>query len=73
MLTEYVATRWYRAPEILLGSRKYTKAVDIWSLGLILAEMLLGKPLFAGNIYNLLSLERLINFEPSRENYGINR
>lgn len=30
ILTEYVATRWYRAPEILLGSKKYTKAVDMW-------------------------------------------
>ena len=30
-LTEYIATRWYRAPEILLGSKKYAKAVDVWS------------------------------------------
>jgi mitogen-activated protein kinase 15 len=35
-LTEYVATRWYRAPEILLGSTKYSKAVDMWSAGCIL-------------------------------------
>ncbi|XP_068432468.1 mitogen-activated protein kinase 15 isoform X2 [Clinocottus analis] len=47
-LTEYVATRWYRAPEILLGSTRYTKGVDMWSLGCILAEMLLGKALFPG-------------------------
>lgn len=47
-LTEYVATRWYRAPEILLGSTRYTKGVDIWSLGCILGEMLLGKALFPG-------------------------
>lgn len=33
LLTDYVATRWYRAPEILLGSTKYTKGVDMWSLG----------------------------------------
>lgn len=39
VLTEYVATRWYRAPEILLGSQKYTKGVDMWSLGCILGEM----------------------------------
>ncbi|GIX75009.1 hypothetical protein CEXT_295531, partial [Caerostris extrusa] len=32
-LTEYVATRWYRAPEILLGSKRYTKGVDIWVWG----------------------------------------
>ncbi|KAF7691150.1 mitogen-activated protein kinase 15 isoform X1 [Silurus meridionalis] len=47
-LTEYVATRWYRAPEILLGSTRYTKGVDMWSVGCILGEMLLGKPLFPG-------------------------
>uniref|UniRef100_A0A8B9LRQ9 Mitogen-activated protein kinase 15 n=1 Tax=Astyanax mexicanus TaxID=7994 RepID=A0A8B9LRQ9_ASTMX len=47
-LTEYVATRWYRAPEILLGSTRYTKGVDMWSIGCILGEMLLGRPLFPG-------------------------
>uniref|UniRef100_A0A8C4VLE9 mitogen-activated protein kinase n=1 Tax=Gopherus evgoodei TaxID=1825980 RepID=A0A8C4VLE9_9SAUR len=47
-LTEYVATRWYRAPEILLSSHSYTKGVDMWSIGCILGEMLLGKPLFPG-------------------------
>ena len=41
-MTDYVATRWYRAPEILLGSMKYTKGVDMWSLGCILAEMIAG-------------------------------
>jgi len=48
VLTDYVATRWYRAPEILLGSTKYSKAVDMWSLGCIFAELLTGKPLFPG-------------------------
>mmetsp|Transcript_14170 Transcript_14170/g.48009 ORF Transcript_14170/g.48009 Transcript_14170/m.48009 type:complete len:369 (+) Transcript_14170:62-1168(+) len=47
-LTDYVATRWYRAPEILLGSTRYSKAVDMWSMGCILAEMYAGKPLFPG-------------------------
>ncbi|XP_056438187.1 mitogen-activated protein kinase 15 [Gadus chalcogrammus] len=47
-LTEYVATRWYRAPEILLGSSRYTKGIDMWSIGCILGEMLLGKALFPG-------------------------
>ncbi len=37
VLTDYVATRWYRAPEVLLGSTTYTKGVDMWSLGCILA------------------------------------
>ncbi|XP_019057146.1 PREDICTED: mitogen-activated protein kinase 17-like [Tarenaya hassleriana] len=47
--TDYVATRWYRAPE-LCGSfySNYTPAIDIWSVGCIFAEMLTGKPLFPG-------------------------
>ncbi|XP_053786095.1 mitogen-activated protein kinase 15 isoform X4 [Desmodus rotundus] len=47
-LTEYVATRWYRAPEVLLSSSWYTPGVDMWSLGCILGEMLRGRPLFPG-------------------------
>ena len=45
----YVFIRPPRAPEILLASKRYTAGVDMWSLGCILAEMLLGKPLFPGN------------------------
>ncbi|KAI3624012.1 mitogen-activated protein kinase [Malassezia furfur] len=52
MLTEYVATRWYRAPEIMLSSRQYTKAVDIWSIGCTVYEMLCGEPLFPGKDYH---------------------
>ena len=48
VLTDYIATRWYRAPEILLGSTKYTKGVDMWSVGCILGELLGGKPMFPG-------------------------
>ncbi|KAL7008043.1 mitogen activated protein kinase [Cystobasidiomycetes sp. EMM_F5] len=51
-MTEYVATRWYRAPEIMLTFKEYTKAIDIWSVGCILAEMLSGKPLFPGRDYH---------------------
>jgi len=47
-LTDYVATRWYRAPEILLGSTKYSKAVDMWSVGCIVAELIVGKAIFQG-------------------------
>jgi hypothetical protein len=46
--TEYVSTRWYRAPEVLLRSREYGAPVDMWALGTILAEMLNLKPLFPG-------------------------
>lgn len=48
LMTEYVATRWYRAPEILLGSTKYTKGVDIWSVGCVIGEMMAGHPMFPG-------------------------
>eukprot|EP00002_Diphylleia_rotans_P025365 TRINITY_DN5009_c0_g1_i1.p1 TRINITY_DN5009_c0_g1~~TRINITY_DN5009_c0_g1_i1.p1 ORF type:complete len:261 (-),score=55.44 TRINITY_DN5009_c0_g1_i1:1214-1996(-) len=48
VMTDYVATRWYRAPEIILGSTKYTRGVDMWSIGCILGEMLGGKPIFPG-------------------------
>ncbi len=47
-LTDYVATRWYRAPELLLGSTDYTPAVDIWSIGCIMGELADGQPLFPG-------------------------
>lgn len=50
-LTEYVATRWYRAPEIMLSYQGYTKAIDVWSTGCILAELLGGKPIFKGKDY----------------------
>ncbi|XP_042430221.1 mitogen-activated protein kinase 10-like isoform X2 [Zingiber officinale] len=56
--TDYVATRWYRAPE-LCGSfySKYTPAIDIWSIGCIFAEILIGKPLFPGkNVVHQLDL-----------------
>merc|ERR1719334_1179786 len=47
--THEVVTLWYRAPEILLGSQKYSCPIDIWSLGTIFAEMLNKKPLFQGD------------------------
>eukprot|EP00792_Barthelona_sp_PAP020_P004630 TRINITY_DN2249_c0_g1_i1.p1 TRINITY_DN2249_c0_g1~~TRINITY_DN2249_c0_g1_i1.p1 ORF type:complete len:362 (-),score=76.50 TRINITY_DN2249_c0_g1_i1:164-1249(-) len=47
-LTEYVATRWYRSPELLIGA-KYTNAVDIWAVGCVFAEMVTGEPLFPGD------------------------
>lgn len=47
-LTEYVATRWYRAPEIMLLHTLYSTAVDLWSVGCIMAELFLACPLFPG-------------------------
>ncbi|KAK3018814.1 hypothetical protein RJ639_003046 [Escallonia herrerae] len=47
-MTEYVVTRWYRAPELLLNSSDYTEAIDVWSVGCIFMELMNRKPLFAG-------------------------
>lgn len=46
-LTDYVATRWYRPPELLLGG-DYGPEIDIWAVGCILAELTDGQPLFPG-------------------------
>jgi len=50
-MTEYVVTRWYRAPELLLSCAEYSVAIDVWSCGCILAELLGRKPLFPGKDY----------------------
>ncbi|CAD8159530.1 unnamed protein product (macronuclear) [Paramecium tetraurelia] len=49
IMTYYVETRWYRAPELLVSFKNYTPAVDIWSVGCILAELLLRKPFLRGD------------------------
>nr|XP_027202123.1 extracellular signal-regulated kinase 2-like [Dermatophagoides pteronyssinus] len=48
-MTDYVATRWYRSPEVLLGMNEYSEAVDVWALGCIMAELYLGSVLFRGS------------------------
>lgn len=48
-MTEYVCTRWYRAPEVLCSWTDYSVAIDIWSIGCILAEMLVRTPLYPGH------------------------
>eukprot|EP00976_Prorocentrum_cordatum_P021744 444302-Prorocentrum_minimum.AAC.1 len=50
-MTEYVVTRWYRAPELLLSCEEYTASIDVWSVGCIFAELLGRKPLFPGKDY----------------------
>lgn len=51
LLTEYVVTRWYRAPEIMLACHEYSKPIDIWSVGCIFAELIQRKPYFPGEDY----------------------
>lgn len=58
--TEYVVTRWYRAPEVILNASEYTKAIDIWSIGCIIAELLGRTPLFPGEDF-LDQVQRVIS------------
>ena len=67
-MTEYVATRWYRAPELMLSFSEYTFAIDMWSVGCIFAEMLARRHLFPGKNYlNQLQLILSVVGTPSRE------
>ena len=47
-MTDYVATRWYRPPELVLGFKQYDGTVDVWAMACILGELLDGQPLFPG-------------------------
>ncbi|XP_050296460.1 mitogen-activated protein kinase 15 [Anthonomus grandis grandis] len=71
-LTDYVATRWYRAPEILIANRRYTKGIDMWSLGCILAEMLIGKPIFPGTS-TVNQVEKIMATIPTPSSEDINQ
>ena len=44
----YICSRYYRAPELIFGATDYTTAIDLWSVGCVMAELLLGQPLFPG-------------------------
>lgn len=68
VLTDYVATRWYRAPEILLSSSRYTFGVDMWACGCILGEIIKGKPIFPGTS-TMNQLDRILDItgRPSAE------
>ncbi|MFQ6629021.1 hypothetical protein Gotur_007808 [Gossypium turneri] len=61
-MTEYVVTRWYRPPELLLNSSDYTAAIDVWSVGCIFMELMDRKPLFPGrdHVHQLRLLMELI-------------
>ena len=56
--SEYVSTRWYRAPELLVNYPRYGCAIDIWAAGCLFVELLTGKPLFNGA--NELDMLRMI-------------
>lgn len=45
----YICSRYYRAPELIFGATDYTQSIDVWSVGCVIAELLLGQPLFPGD------------------------
>jgi serine/threonine protein kinase len=64
----YICSRYYRAPELIFGASDYTTAIDVWSSGCVMAEMILGEPIFAGEsgIDQLVEIIKVLG-TPSRE------
>ncbi|KAK8679052.1 hypothetical protein V6N13_144524 [Hibiscus sabdariffa] len=73
-MTEYVVTRWYRAPELLLNSSHYTAAIDVWSVGCIFMELINRKPLFPGkdHVHQMRLLTELLG-TPTESDLGFLR
>ncbi|KAI9108288.1 hypothetical protein K1719_020771 [Acacia pycnantha] len=71
-MTEYVVTRWYRAPELLLNSSDYTSAIDVWSVGCIFMELMNKKPLFPGkdHVHQMRLLTELLG-TPTEADIGL--
>lgn len=61
-LSEGLVTKWYRSPRLLLSPNNYTKAIDMWAAGCILAEMLTGRMLFAGKLLTTRLPSPLVSF-----------
>ncbi|MFS7931096.1 putative shaggy-related protein kinase NtK-1 CMGC-GSK family [Helianthus anomalus] len=64
----YICSRYYRAPELIFGATEYTTAIDVWSAGCVLAELLLGQPLFPGEsgVDQLVEIIKVLG-TPTRE------
>ncbi|XP_043711000.1 mitogen-activated protein kinase 3-like [Telopea speciosissima] len=73
-MTEYVVTRWYRAPELLLNSSDYTAAIDVWSVGCIFMELMNRRPLFPGrdHVHQMRLLTELLG-TPNESELGFVR
>jgi serine/threonine protein kinase len=58
----YICSRYYRAPELIFGATQYTNAIDVWSIGCVIGEIVLGRPLFPGDssINQLIEIIRVL-------------
>ncbi|CEP63845.1 mitogen-activated protein kinase SMK1 LALA0_S09e03796g [Lachancea lanzarotensis] len=65
-ITNYVATRWYRAPELILSHKRYSKSIDVWAVGCILVEFYGRKPLFMGqdSLHQVFEILKVLGTPP---------
>jgi len=70
----YICSRYYRAPELIFGATDYTTAIDVWSIGCVLAEMLLGQPLFPGEsgVDQLVEIIKVLGTPTKEEIHAMN-
>ena len=71
----YICSRYYRAPELIFGATDYTPAIDVWSTGCVMAELLLGQPLFPGqsSVDQLVEIIKVLGTPSKAELYAMNR
>jgi kinase len=64
----YICSRYYRAPELIFGATEYNNSIDVWSVGCVMAELLLGQPLFPGEsgVDQLVEIIKVLG-TPTRE------
>lgn len=70
----YICSRYYRAPELIFGATDYTTAIDIWSVGCVMGEMLLGQPLFPGEsgVDQLVEIIKVLGTPSRQEIHAMN-
>lgn len=70
----YICSRYYRAPELVFEATEYTTSIDIWSLGCVMAELLLGKPLFPGDsgVDQLIEIIKILGTPTREEIFAMN-
>lgn len=70
----YICSRYYRAPELIFGATNYTTMIDIWSLGCVVGELLIGRPLFPGEngVEQLVEIVKILGTPTKDEIYAMN-